>query len=129
MADIGLQVVIGVFSLVAVSLSGYSAYKGNTKAKEIETKAAPYEAMSSHVVTLTNDVTELREQVAACTADVWQLRSDQWEDRTYTQRMAAAWDPGRPLPQPMPAWLSVHFGLPPASPFSPNHPPPPTPKG
>lgn len=91
------QVAVGLISLMGVGMGGYAAYKGNTKAKRIESEAAPYQQLASRVDALEQKVTV--------------LLSDQWVDRTYMRQMLQAWPASVPLPEPMPAWLAIHYGI------------------
>jgi len=97
MGSLVTQIIIGLFSLVAVGLSGYAAYKGNTKAKRIESEAAPYQQLAGRV-----DALEMKVSV---------LLSEQWVDRTFIRSTLQAWPAGAPVPQPMPPWLAAHYGL------------------
>lgn len=91
------QIAVGVLSLVGVGLGGHAAYKSNTKAKRIESEAAPYQQLAGRVDALEQKVTV--------------LLSDQWVDRTYMRQMLQAWPSSVPLPEPMPTWLALHYGI------------------
>lgn len=100
------QIAVAVLSMIGVSLGGYAAYRGNTRAKVIESEAAPYQQLASRVDALERQVTL--------------LYADQWADRSYIQRVASAWPADVPMPTPMPAWLAAHYGLAPTFPATPG---------
>lgn len=86
-----LHLVSGLLSVAGVSITGWLAYRTQTRAKSIEATATPY--------------TELAARVASLERQVDALRAELHEARSYTHVLIAERPPGMALPQPVPAYL------------------------
>ena len=93
-----LQLVIGLLSVAGVSITGWLAYRTQTRAKSIEATATPY--------------TELAARVASLERQVDALRAELHEARSYTHVLIAERPPGMALPQPVPAYLLSAYSTP-----------------
>ncbi len=98
---IWLQIGLGILTLLGLGVSGYATYRTSTRAKQIESQAAPYGTLA--------------ERVGRLETQVGDLLASQHEDRMYIRILIAERPPGRPLPQPVPSWI-------PARPFRPYTP-------
>lgn len=94
-----------VVAVVVAGLTGWLTYLAATRGKEIEATATPYDQIAARVSTLEQQVNG--------------LMHDQWVDRTYMRQLLTAWPSGHTLPQPMPGWIALHYGI------QPEHPPTP----
>ena len=98
---IWLQIGLGILTLLGLGVSGYATYRTSTRAKQIESTATPYD--------------RLAERVGKLEGQVGALLAEQHEDRMYIRALIAERPPGRPLPQPVPSWITAH---PPYTPYT-----------
>ena len=107
---IWLQIGLGILTLLGLGVSGYATYRTSTRAKQIESQAAPYGTLSERVGTLEWQVGD--------------LLASQHEDRMFIRQLLAERPPGMPLPQPVPSWIVYPF-----RPYMPYTAPTPPPRG
>ena len=89
-----LQIVLGALSVAGLAVSGWLTYRGTTRAKQIESQAAPYDTLA--------------ERVGRLETQVGELLASQHEDRMYIRILIAERPPGMPLPQPVPSWIAMY---------------------
>lgn len=94
---IWLQIGLGILTLLGLGVSGYATYRTSTRAKQIESQAAPYGTLA--------------ERVGRLETQVGDLLASQHEDRMYIRILIAERPPGRPLPQPVPITEQVYDGI------------------
>ena len=88
---IWLQIGLGILTLLGLGVSGYATYRTSTRAKQIESQAAPYGTLA--------------ERVGRLETQVGELLASQHEDRMYIRVLIAERPRGWPLPEPIPVWV------------------------
>ena len=98
---------ISVLGLVVVAMVTQS---GNRQAKQIESEAAPYDALARRVTDLEAADTAKSDQIEQLRRTVAELRQARDEDRAYIRRLLAAWSTHLPdvLPPQPPQWYLPH---------------------
>ena len=86
-----LQILTAIISVGGTVAIGWITYRAQTRTKEIETTTPPYEQLAA--------------RVSALEGQVDSLRGDLHEARTYTHALITERPLGRPLPQPVPAYI------------------------
>lgn len=87
-----LAITTSLLSIAGVGLTGWLAYRTQTRAKRIETTTPPYDKLAA--------------RVSALEGQVDALRAELHEARTYTHLLISERPPGMLLPQPVPAYLT-----------------------
>ena len=99
---------ISVLGLVVVAVITQA---GNKRTTQIESEAAPYDALARRVTDLEEADAAKSKQIERLRRTVDELRQARDEDRAYIRRVLAAWSVHLPdvlPPQPYPGWYLPH---------------------